>query len=161
LLIKGENVASRYQAVTEEKEIINFDGWVPTGDIVAFNNGRYWVRGKLGIKGIEVNGEVMNSAEIEKKLLSSSDIDDTTVVGLGDTDAEQQIGAVVVVNQNKKVTLESILAWCSEKNGPNCVPSVLKIVDKIPRDSSGHIDKMAIFSMFPDVNVVCFHDTKF
>jgi len=67
----------------------------------------------------------------------------------------------VVVNKNKKVTLENILAWCNDNIGPNCVPSVLKIVDKIPRDNSGHIDKMAVFSMFPDVNVVCFHDTKF
>jgi len=161
LLIKGDNVASRYMVGGEEKEILNFDGWVPTGDIVAYNNGRYWVRGKLGIKGIQVDGSVLNSAELERKLLSCSDIDDTTVVGLGDTDAEQQIGAVVVVNKNKKVTLENILAWCNDNIGPNCVPSVLKIVDKIPRDNSGHIDKMAVFSMFPDVNVFCFHDTKF
>lgn len=161
LLIKGENVASRFLSGSEEKEIINFDGWIPTGDIVAYKDGQYWVKGKLGVKGVEVEGEVLNAQELERKLLSCSDIDDTTVVGLGDTDAEQQIGAVVVVNKNKKVTLENILAWCNDNIGSNCVPSVLKIVEKIPRDNTGHIDKLAVFSMFPDINVVCFHDTKF
>ncbi len=37
--------------------------------------------------------------------------------------AEQQIGAVVVVNKNKKVTLENILAWCNDNIGSNSVPS--------------------------------------
>eukprot|EP00088_Acartia_fossae_P070566 TRINITY_DN9498_c0_g1_i11.p1 TRINITY_DN9498_c0_g1~~TRINITY_DN9498_c0_g1_i11.p1 ORF type:complete len:633 (-),score=106.41 TRINITY_DN9498_c0_g1_i11:763-2661(-) len=161
LLIKGENVASRYFSDKEENAIKNDDGWIQTGDIVAYKDGQYWVRGKLGIKGVEVGGQVLNSAELERKLLRCSDIDDTTVVGLGDTDAEQQIGAVVVVNPNKKITLDNILAWCSENLGSHAVPSVLKIVDKIPRDTTGHIDKMAVFSMFPDIGVVCFHDTKF
>ena len=58
------NFIFRYMVGGEEKEILNFDGWVPTGDIVAYNNGRYWVRGKLGIKGIQVDGSVLNSAEL-------------------------------------------------------------------------------------------------
>ena len=38
------------------------------------------------MKGVEVEGEVLNAQELERKLLRCSDIDDTTVVGLGDTD---------------------------------------------------------------------------
>jgi acyl-CoA synthetase (AMP-forming)/AMP-acid ligase II len=162
LLIRGENVATSYLAGLEDTAIQSFDGWIPTGDIVAYQDGKYWVKGKLGIKGVEVEGgEVLNASDLERKLLSCSDIDDTTVVGLGDTDAEQHIGAVVVINKNKKVTLDNILAWCNDNIGTNSVPSVLKIVEKIPRDNTGHIEKMAVFNMFPDVNVVCFHDTKF
>ena len=46
----------------------------------------FFFSGKLGVKGVEVEGEVLNAQELERKLLRCSDIDDTTVVGLGDTD---------------------------------------------------------------------------
>jgi len=161
LLMKGDNVSTKYLSEAVESDVTIYDDYVATGDIVAHSNNNYWIKGKLGVKGVEVGGEVVNAAELERNLLKCADIDDTTVVGLGDTDAEQQIAAVVVVNKNKKITLESVLTWCQQNMGHNSVPTVLKIVDKIPRDNSGHIDKCAVFNMFPDINVVCFHDTKF
>ena len=35
----------RYFSAMEEKDIKNDDGWIQTGDIVAYKDGQYWVRG--------------------------------------------------------------------------------------------------------------------
>ena len=51
--------------------------------------------GKLNIKTIELCGELFNAADIEKKLLSNPDIDEVTVLGLGDTDVSSVLYSVI------------------------------------------------------------------
>jgi len=160
LLIKGLTAAKKVWKEGAEVEMPNYDGWVNTGDIIKYKAGCYNVIGKLNIKTIEVEGVLVNAAELEKKVLSNPDIDDVTVVGLGDTDNVQRVAAVVVLNKNKKITLESVLNWCSTNMEEHTTPSVWKIVGDIPRDNQGHVDKFRLFELFPDIPVLCFNDSK-
>jgi acyl-CoA synthetase (AMP-forming)/AMP-acid ligase II len=160
LLVKGDNIAKRYWNDGEERDVFSYDGWIPTGDIVLYQAGCYTVKGRLNIKTIERNRELVNAMEIKKKLLSNPDIDDATVLGLGDTDAEQKIAALLVLNKNRKMDLEKILGWCNNNMSANTIPSVLKIVENIPRDRTGHVDKILLFNQFPNIQVLCFYDNK-
>lgn len=160
LLISGDKLATRFWKDGKENDLLNYKGWIPTGDIVLYKAGCYNVKGKLNIKTIERGGELFTAADIEKKLLSNPDIDEVTVLGLGDTDAEQKVAAILVVNRNRKIGMEKILQWCNLNMNQNMIPSVWKIVEDVPRDNSGHINKFFIFKQFPDVPVLCFHDSK-
>ncbi|XP_023337055.1 acyl-CoA synthetase family member 3, mitochondrial [Eurytemora carolleeae] len=160
LLVKGDTIAKRFWNDGEERDVFSYDGWIPTGDILLYEAGCYTVKGRLNIKTIERNGELVNALEIKKKLLSNPDIDDVTVVGLGDTDAEQKIAALLVLNKNRKMDLEKILEWCNSNMSRNMIPSVLKIVENIPRNRTGHVDKMPLFNQFPNIPVLCFFDSK-
>ena len=36
------------------------------------------------------------------------------MVGLGDSQTDQRVAAVVVINPNKKTNMEDLLKWCNE-----------------------------------------------
>jgi len=145
---------------SEEKDLTSFDGWSAIGDIVQYKAGCYSLKGKLNVKCLEIGGEMVSLVEVQKKLLSSVDIVDAFVVGLGDFKDDTRLAAVLVLNKNVKFSAATILEWCTENMEPNSVPSVLKIVEGIPRDGSGHVNKMKIFSLFPNTLVLGFSDTK-
>ncbi len=50
------------------------------------------IPGRLGIKSIESGSTLLSAADIEKTILSSPDIIDCYVVGLGDTDVSRGMG---------------------------------------------------------------------
>ena len=39
---------------------------------------------------------------------------DCSVVGLGNSQTDQRVAAVVVINPNKKTNMEDLLKWCNE-----------------------------------------------
>jgi len=160
LLVKGDNMTKRVIESSEEKDLTSFDGWSAIGDIVQYKAGCYSLKGKLNVKCLEIGGEMVSLVEVQKKLLSSVDIVDAFVVGLGDFKDDTRLAAVLVLNKNVKFSAATILEWCTENMEPNSVPSVLKIVEGIPRDGSGHVNKMKIFSLFPNTLVLGFSDTK-
>jgi len=161
LMIHGENLTNRgWKEGNEEKIKLYDDCWLHTADIVKFSNNVFTIKGKLGVKQVSIDGIEVSLGDIERKLLSSTDINDVTVVSLGaESDSEQKIAALLVVNKNKKLNLEQILEWCQQNLEPHMVPTVLKIVDIIPLDSYGRLDKQNIFNTFPEAPNICFQDT--
>jgi len=160
LMLKGEHTATHYWMEGNQVPIKTQDGWIDTGDIVQVHKGCYKVLGRLGIKSINSKGQQVSAVTIEKKLLSCGDITDCYVLGLGDTQAEQKVAAVIVLNPNRKVNLEAILKWCGEHMEEAEVPTVFKMVGEIARDSMGHVAKLRLAELFPDTEVICYHDTK-
>ena len=67
---------------------------------------------------------------------------------------------MIVINPTKKVNIENILEWCNENMDESEVPTLFKLVTGIARDSSGHVDKLKIKSLFNDDPLLCFYDSK-
>jgi len=160
LMLKGDSVAQKYWLGGKEVKIDVNDGWFSTGDIIQYNKGCYKVWGRLNMDNINHKRNLVNATTIEKKVLSNKDIDDCYIVGVGDIQCEQQIAAIIVLNRNRSVSLESILEWCNSNMDESEVPTLFKIVDDIARDNSGHVDKLKIKNLFNDDPVLCFHDSK-
>jgi hypothetical protein len=58
------------------------------------------------------------------------------------------------------VSVEDLLRWCGESMAEAEVPTVFKLVKEIGRESSGHVDKLRLAELFPDTELVSFHDKK-
>ena len=110
------------------------------------------------------------------------------MVGLGDSQTEQRVAAVVVINPNKKTNMEDLLKWCNENMEEaevmrmindvydgDClkniwvvvfkacefqVPTLFKLVGEIAKDSTGHVAKLKLAELFPETELVSFHDKK-
>jgi len=160
LRLRGDSVATKYWMEGTEMDIKMDNGWFNTGDIVQYSKGCYKVWGRLNMANINHKGKMVNAASIEKRVLSHKDIDDCYVVGIGDIQSEQKIAAIIVINQTKKVNIENILEWCSENMEESEIPTLFKLVTGIARDSSGHVDKLKIKSLFNDEPLLCFYDSK-
>ena len=49
------------------------------------------------------------------------------MVGLGDSQSEERVAAVVVLNPNKKTTMEDLLKWCNDNMEEAEVKSLVQI----------------------------------
>lgn len=134
--------------------------WFNTGDLVEFSGGSHQLWGRLNMTMIRHRGAIINTLNVEKKLLSNKDIDDCYVVGLGDVQEYQQLAAVIVLTKTKKVNIDSILEWCSTEMNTEEIPTIFKLVLNIPRDNSGHVDKIKLRPLFHEEDILCFHDCK-
>ena len=157
--------------------------WFNTGDLVEFSSGSHQLWGKLNMTLIRHKGATINTVNVEKKILSHKDIDDCYVVGLGDVKVgvcelnlqpvnglgfdnylilqeNQQLAALIVLTKTKKVNIDSILEWCSTEMNEEEIPTIFKLVSNIPRDNSGHVDKIKLRPLFHEEDILCFHDCK-
>jgi len=160
LQLSSPHLASHYWLGGNMVPVDTRDGWLDTGDIVQVQQGCYKVRGRLGIEKFTSKGVQVSGRTIEKKLLACSDITDCSVVGLGDGLTDQRIAAVVVINPNKKINMDDLLKWCGENMEEAEVPTMFKLVGEIERDTTGHVAKLRIAELFPDTELVSFHDKK-
>jgi len=160
--LNSEDISTKYieTDTDEETRVTCDDQWFYTGDLVEFSEGSHKLWGKLNIYDIKIEESMVNTANVEKLLLSNKDIDDCYVIGLGDVEGEQQIAAIICLTQTRKVSLDSILNWCGDNMSKHQIPTTFKIVPAISRDKFGQIDKPKLRTQFHKEAILCFHDSK-
>lgn len=88
---------------------------------------------------------------METKLLDHPEIDDCAVIGISDEKIGQQILALIccknVAMENREKFLTEIDEWCADKFATYSLP-VIKVVDNIPRNLMGKIDKKALMKFY-------------
>ena len=65
---------------------------------------------------------------------------DCSVVGLGDSQSEERVAAVVVLNPNKKTTMEDLLKWCNDNMEEAEVKSMVTSVQIAPMLTISSLD---------------------
>jgi len=160
LQLTGEQVAKHYWVAGGQVPIETREDWLDTADIVQVHQGCYRVRGRLGIENFSSRGTKVNLRNVERKLLTCPDIQDCSVVGLGDSQSEERVAAVVVLNPNKKTTMEDLLKWCNDNMEEAEVPTLFKLAGEIVKESTGHVAKLKLAELFPETELVSFHDKK-
>jgi acyl-CoA synthetase (AMP-forming)/AMP-acid ligase II len=121
------------------------EGWFHTGDLMRLDEkGDLWFisrKKELIIRG----GSKISPVEIERVLMAHSAVRDAAVVGVPDPDLGQRVaGFVQLADSARSVDLTEILAFATERLADYKVPETLKIVDKIPRNTLGKIDRQLL-----------------
>uniref|UniRef100_A0A1B6LN02 AMP-dependent synthetase/ligase domain-containing protein n=3 Tax=Graphocephala atropunctata TaxID=36148 RepID=A0A1B6LN02_9HEMI len=145
LQVKGEGVFKQYWNKPEvtASEFTN-DGWFKTGDIVEYIDNSYRILGRLSVDIIKTGGYKVSALQIEYVLLNHPDIVDVAVVGLPDITWGQKIAAVVQIKEKATLELRQVQHFVKEKLPVYMMPSVLRVVDKIPRNALGKVNKKDI-----------------
>jgi acyl-CoA synthetase (AMP-forming)/AMP-acid ligase II len=154
------------------------DGWFKTGDIAVrrhvpgagLGKSGSWAKGPayfiLGRKSadiIKTGGEKVSALEIERELLSLPQIAECAVVGLPSEAWGQKVAAVVVLSDAGKTSGKGGKPWgamdmrraLKGKLVMYKIPQDLKIVEAIPRNAMGKVNKKELVrELFGDVKAI-------
>jgi len=140
--VKGENVFVEYWRKPKEtaKEFTP-DGWFKTGDIAVSrqeHDGALFIQGRANVDIIKSGGYKISALDVERELLSLHIIGEAAVVGLEDEEWGQRVAAVVTLgNGTKELKLKDLRNMMRKHMAPYKIPTVLKVVDEIPRNKMG------------------------
>lgn len=136
-LVKSEGLALGYSNAPEEEKKMFIDGWFHTQDIVEEDkNGQIFVIGRKS-NFINVNGNKVFPAEVERVILGLESVKDCAVLGQIDADSGELVRAFVVPSGN--ITNEDIRNHCLKHLTSFKIPRIIDIVDELPHSSTGKI----------------------
>jgi len=136
----GELWVNTTQNVTE--------GWLHTGDLARQDSDGYiFPSGRLS-DTINRGGEKFGPIEVEEALRSHPAVSDVAVAGITDQELGQRVGAAVVASA--PVTLEALRSHCRELIAYFKLPERLAIVDHIPYNSTGKVNRRQLAALIAD-----------
>lgn len=170
LYIRGKAVFKGYWNKPEATQEAFFNGWFKTGDTASYENGAFKILGRTNIDIIKTGGHKVSALEVETILLEHPLIEDCAVLGLPDDVWGQKVGVIVQLAQPKEaaeaiapvavaaaevatdkpdklkklLTLKQLNQWCSQRMASYAIPTVLSIVENIPRNALGKVNKKEI-----------------
>ena len=138
LIVRGPNVMKGYYKLPIETEVAIRDGWLYTGDLARKDEDDYFYIVDRKKDLIIVGGYNVYPREVEEVLFSHEGIIEAAVVGYPDTDFGESVHAYVVL-KDSNLTAEDIKAYCAKHIVKYKVPSVIEILDELPKNTTGKI----------------------
>jgi long-chain acyl-CoA synthetase len=112
-------------------------------DLAKWRDGRLALVGRLG-SFISVRGQKVNPTEVERALAELADVLDAKVVGEPrGVGGDESVRAIVACRPGS-LTVDTVLAWCRERLSDFKVPRSVVLVDRIPVDDRGKVDRAAL-----------------
>lgn len=141
LVLKGPHVMKEYWGLPEQTKEAIRDGWFHTGDLMRQDEeGFIYVAGRKKDMIIS-GGENIYPLEIEQTLNELEAVHEAAVIGIADEKWGEIPLAFVALNEKEVIQESEIIAYCKQKLASYKVPKELVIVDELPKNATGKIDK--------------------
>ncbi len=145
LWLRGSLVTTGYYAdPAATAAAITPDGWLRTGDIASIDAEGYVYILDRKKDMINRGGHKIFSAELERVLVEHPLIDDAAVVGVPDPVAFESVTAFVVTRSQDRLSAHDVRRWVRERMAEHAAPRSVRLVDEIPRNATGKIDREAL-----------------
>jgi acyl-CoA synthetase (AMP-forming)/AMP-acid ligase II len=116
------------------------DGFIDTGDLAIQVDGKLQITGRE--KDIIIRGGVnVHPARIESVLLEMDGVDEVAVVGKSHPFWGEQIVVCIVGNDSKPDLKEEVIKYCKESFAVHECPDQVRLLDQLPRNFIGKIQK--------------------
>ncbi|MCG8462842.1 MAG: acyl-CoA synthetase, partial [Holophagales bacterium] len=160
---RGETVFREYWRRADATRDAFRDGWFRTGDVAVRGGagqpaGVYRLLGRSSTDILKSGGEKISALEIEAVLRRHPQIADCAVVGLADELWGQRLAAAVELAdgaaddgdsaERQPLTLERLRAWGRERLAPYKLPTRLLVVEALPRNALGKVQKPRVVERF-------------
>jgi long-chain acyl-CoA synthetase len=144
VVIRGANVMRGYLNQPEATAKTVVDGWLHTGDVGTFDADGY-LRIVDRIKDMIIRGgENIYPKEIETALYTHDGVLEAAVVGWPDTVLGEVVVAYVSARAQADLMVDELHALCAERLAKYKRPVSIEILDELPKNAIGKIDKPAL-----------------
>lgn len=143
LRYRGPGVATRHLDADGVESDAGVDGWFYPGDLAErLESGHIALRGRD--KDVIIRGGVnIYPAEIEATLLAHPDVTEAAVIGRDDSAR----GQVVIAFVSASLGVEALETYSKENLAPYKVPQEFRVLDELPKRSSGKVDRKRLERM--------------
>jgi malonyl-CoA/methylmalonyl-CoA synthetase len=112
----------------------------------------YKLVGRTSVDVIKSGGYKISALDIEKVLLSNDCIEDVSIMGLSDPVWGQRVFALLVLKPElaAKFTQNEFKTWCKVNLPKYQVPTIVKVIDKMPRNLLGKVNKKELIKKYEE-----------
>jgi malonyl-CoA/methylmalonyl-CoA synthetase len=146
--IKGNNVFKGYWQMPQKTEESFENGWFKTGDLGYMDEtGRLFLVSRA--KELIITGGLnVYPKEVEYAIEEHKDVKESAVFGIKDRDFGERVEACVVLNKKNSADEKSIIEFCKKRLAHYKCPKRIHIVDEIPKNAMGKIQKNVLIERF-------------
>jgi acyl-CoA synthetase (AMP-forming)/AMP-acid ligase II len=145
VVVRGPGVMDGYYANDEANADAFFGEWFRTGDQGRVEHEYLTLVGR--IKEIIIRGgETISPLEVEATLLDHAGVGEAVVYGIPDAKYGQVVGAAVI--PIGEVTDSELIAHCRDRLAGFKVPTVIHVVESIPRTPTGKVQRPRLAAHF-------------
>ena len=142
ILLRGPSVMAGYlDDPATTSATLPADGWLHTGDLGVVDDGGYLTIVGRAKDMFIVGGFNAYPAEIENHLLRHPEVQQVAVIGIPDARLGEVGMAFVVTRSGDPAVGAEILAWCRGEIANYKVPRAIEIVDELPVNATGKVEK--------------------
>ncbi len=156
LRIKGPTVFQEYLNRPDAMEdAFDEEGYFITGDVAEFNAelNSYRILGRASVDILKIGGYKLSALEIERDLLEHPDIAEIAIVGVPDKTWGERVGMICRTKTgSEELTIDSLRIWCGDRIARHKIPSRLLIVNEIPKNAMGKVNKKTLAKLFETKN---------
>jgi len=152
ILIGGTGVSRGYHRrprLTAERFIPDPDATTPggrryrSGDLGSISpDGAYLVHGRID-RQVKVRGHRIELAEVESVLAGHPEVEQAAVKAFS-VGTEKRLGAFVSRSKAAGASSAELLSWLRERLPAYMIPACLRVMDDIPLDPNGKVDRAAL-----------------
>ncbi|KGR90781.1 long-chain fatty acid--CoA ligase [Ureibacillus massiliensis 4400831 = CIP 108448 = CCUG 49529] len=146
LIVRGPNVMKGYYKMPEETAKTLRDGWLYTGDLAKKDDEGYFYIVDRKKDMINVGGFKVYPREVEEVLYQFPEVLEAAVIGKEDEDFGEVVYAFVVLKDNG-ILQEELIEYCSRHLAKYKIPKVIKILEALPKSSTGKILRRTLKEM--------------
>lgn len=145
ILVRGYNVMKGYWGDPEQSaEAVDAEGWLHTGDVGVLDE-RGYLRITDRIKDMYImNGFNVYPAEVENRIFEHEAVAQVAVIGVPNDKTGESGMAFVVPTPGAAPEPEALIAWCKEQMADYKAPRALVLVEELPLNATGKVDKLAL-----------------
>ncbi|MEQ8200720.1 MAG: AMP-binding protein [Syntrophomonadaceae bacterium] len=141
VLVKGPGVFPGYENDPELNRDTFVEGWFRTGDIGYIDDDGYlFLTGRIK-ELINRGGEKVSPYEVEEAILSLGNIKDVAVFPYPNNKGYENVGAVIVSDEEPAIGLKDLRSALKEKIKPFKLPTILYKASKIPTGSANKVQR--------------------
>lgn len=141
ICVRGRNVMKGYLNKPEATAEALKGGWFHTGDLGRIDNDGYIFIVDRKKDMIIVGGLNVYPREVEEVIYQHPKVAESAVVGKPDHSRGEIPKAFVVPKEGETIVPREIILHCKEKLANYKVPKEVAIIDQLPRNSTGKVDK--------------------
>ncbi|MBP2079750.1 AMP-binding protein [Oceanobacillus polygoni] len=141
LIIKGPNVMKEYWGLPDKTEEAIRNGWFYSGDLMRQDEeGFIYVAGRKKDMIIS-GGENIYPLQVEQTINELQAIHECAVIAIADEKWGEVPIAFISLKEGKTIRKTEIIAHCREKLATYKVPKDIRIIEELPKNATGKIDK--------------------